>query len=276
MSDPTVPAVAAPEPTTSTTDWRSGIPEDIRGEKFFESFKDVGGLAKTALEGQRMIGAGLTKLPGKDAKPEDIATWKQSNWSKLAEAGLIELAPESADKYEITAPEGSTLQLDEKMSASFKKVAHELGLSQRQVAALAAWQAGQIGESQSALKESAKATEATLRKEWGAAYDRNLGLAQRTVVELGGQDALDVFERTGTGNHPAVLKLFAKVGALLAEDGAITTDTEGNVLSESDAKAKITAIKNDRNHPYFSREAPGHKDAVEEMRRLHELAYPTL
>lgn len=269
-------AAPTPDGSGNLQDWRSALPEELRGEKSLESFKDIGGLAKSFVESQRLIGGSITRLPGKDAKPEEVAAWKQSNLGKLAEAGLIDAPPASPDKYEFKPPASLGTMFDDTTRAGFAKVLHENGVSAKAAQAILDWYGNGYAQSRETLRATAKDTEALLRKEWGAAYDRNLGLAHRTVVELGGQDALNVIDTTGAGNHPAILKLFAKVGALLAEDGAITTDVDGDVPSESDAKAKIAAIKNDPKHPYHVREAAGHKEAVEEMRRLHELAYPTL
>jgi hypothetical protein len=287
MTDTQTPEGAPGAPAESAapaapTDWRSALPEELRAEKSLESFKgkdwsEVGPtIAKSFVEGQRLIGGSITRLPGKDAKPEEVTAWKQANLGKLAEAGLIDVAPASPDKYEFKVPTAIGTLMDDKTRTGFAKVLHENGVSSKAAQAILDWYGTSYGEGRAVIAAAARETEAQLKGEWGAAYDRNLGLAQRTVIELGGKAALDVFESTGLGNHPAILKMFARVGALLAEDGAITTDMDGGVPSESDAKTKLAAIKNDRAHAYWNREHPGHKDAVEEMRRLHELAFPVV
>jgi hypothetical protein len=79
---------------------------------------------------------------------------------------------------------------------------------------------------------------------------------------------------TGLGNHPELVKAWASVGALLAEDGYIDGQVAG-VPSADEAAAKITAIESDRTHAAWHPENPGYKAAQAELERLYKLRYGT-
>ena len=61
MSEEQVAEVSAPEMeqevAQSVEDWRSSIPEEIRGHKSLDHINDVGALAKSYVHAQSMIGA---------------------------------------------------------------------------------------------------------------------------------------------------------------------------------------------------------------------------
>jgi len=255
------------------TDWRAGLDESLRGEKVFETIKgkdwnEAGPLlAKGYLEGQRYAGQSI-KLPGKDAKPEEIAAVRD----KLVKHGLIEGPPESPDKYEITGDD----VVPAEAAKGFALEAHKLGLTQKQMAGVLDYYKRTLGEGQAELAQSRKQVEDELQKEWGpAGFKKNVTLARRAVLEVGGKELLEKLETTGLGNDPVLVKMFARVGALLAEEGSIAGDVPG-VPGAEDAKAEIARIQNDPNDLYHGRHAgkPGHDERVKYVRNLYKIAYP--
>jgi hypothetical protein len=80
---------------------------------------------------------------------------------------------------------------------------------------------------------------------------------------------MNILEATGLGNHPAFIKMFAKVGGVLAEDNPTFRDTVRS--SEGEAKASLAKIMTDMKHPYWNRDDAGHKAAVAEVTRLNEI-----
>lgn len=246
-------------------DWSKFIPQEYASEKLWEPLKGKGlpEVLKGYAESQKYIG-GAIRLPGPDAKPEE--------WDKFyAKLGR----PEAPDKYEAKLPEVHGLGVDEEQLKTSLARLHKAGLTNAQVQAVFDIYGETVGKAQEILAKSAKEAEAELREVWGGAFDKNLALAKRTVREMGGESLLGFLESSGLANAPVFLRFLAKVGATLAEDGSISDEIEG-VDSSEDAMAKINAIRGDKNHPYWNRQHPGHEDAVREMERLHQIAFPTL
>lgn len=260
---------------TPPTSWRDSLPEDIRGEKVFDNFKgqswdEVGPtLAKGYAHAQRMVG-GSIRLPAKDAPPEEFAALR----TRLSEAGVIEAPPPAPDKYtaKINLPEGH--EADPGMTSRFYKVAHEHGLSDKQAQAMLDLYVEQAGAAKEKLGGSAAETMAELEKEYGGATQQYLRQAQRAVSDVGGKDLIDVLDRTGLGNHPALVKAFIRVGKMMAEDDPIFADTTSGGGETAQAEiAKILANPDDLYHAKF-KGRPGHEERVRYVTRLYEQAYP--
>lgn len=259
----------APDPAAAPgTDWRSSLPEDVRGDKSLESIKgkdwtEAGPtLVKNYINGQKMIG-GSIRIPGKDAKPEEIAAYRE----KLG-------VPATADKYDLKPPATLEKFFTGDLATSFRGMAHKAGYTSEQANALLEWYGSTVGVAQNTLAMSGKDAAAVLKTEWGGAYEKNLTLAQRAVREAGGTELLKYLDDTGLGNHPALVRAFARMGLLMAEDGSIPGDIVG-VPGPAEAQAKINAIMADPKDLYHGKFAgtPGHTERVAEVSRLYQLLY---
>lgn len=255
------PNEGTPPAKDTPTDWRTALPEDVRDLPEIKKYKNVGELAKGHVNQSKLVGNSI-RVPAEDAKPEE---W-DAFYAKLGR-------PESADKYEIQAPDDIKHLINEERIKAFREFAFKEGFSQKQVASLLKWQAGNIQADLAGMSHSYAETVKALKEEWGGAYDRNVGLAMRLVREQGGKDLMEYLDKTGLGNHPALVKFAAKVGNLLAEDGVISGDFEG-MAGPQQAKEQIAEIMGDKNHAYWNAADPGHKQALDRVKALHELAYP--
>ncbi len=272
---PAPEATPTPDPTPAPAgDWRAALPEDLRAEKMFENIKAKDAtealphLAKGYRDAQKLVGNSMGKIPGKDAKPEEIDAWKKANLPKLAEAGLIETRPEDPSGYNVKMiKNGERVEVDQTSLYAFNKLAFDMDLTQKQAQQMMDAYVAQ----QQQLGGNAKDTMEALTKEWGAGVHNQIKTAQRAVVQVGGQELIDILETTGMGNHPALIKAFAKVGAVLAEDDPVFGDTIRTGTSE--AKAARAKLMNDRNGPYWNRDDVGHKAAVEEVARLNQIIF---
>ena len=241
-------------------DARGWLPEEFRSDPAFEKFTDLGALAKGYRETVKFVGADkatLVRLPKDEA---DAAAWGEV-WSKLGR-------PEK--------PEGYTFDgLDDLPGLDgFRKVAHEAGLPAKQAGALAKWYADHQGEQREQMRTS---TERALREEWGAAYDERLHSAKKLVEQVGGKDMLEFVERSGFGNHPAVIKLFAKLAAQVAEPGALKGGGSGQQpgagnLAPAEATAEWERLQ--RDHEFMAKYIKGNGPEVEQSRRLFAMMYP--
>jgi hypothetical protein len=231
MSDVVDPGVEA----GAIADWKDSLPEDIRGEASLESIKDIGSLAKSYVSAQKMIGADKVVIPKDDAPPEE---WR-SVYQKLG-------MPENADGYEFKAQDdwGDTERANLKM---FQDKAHELGLSKAQANKLLDWNLEMGGKQaelvRAAQTEKMNAAVTQLETDWGkkdsATWNDKYGAA-RAAEEHFAKDIPELkaaLAETGAGDHPAVLRLFARLGEGLKEGGL----KGGARMAPEDAKAAYSS-----------------------------------
>lgn len=253
------------EKAPAPTDWKAGLPEEIRSHPSMSNFKSVEDLGKSWVNAQKLIGADKLVLPGKDAKPEEWATV----FDKLGR-------PKEAKEYAITEPENMPKELkDEEQREAFKAEAHKLGLLPDQVQGLYQWFVGQqmkiLEDMASEQQESQGAAEATLRKEWAKSYDSNINLAKKVFNQFGDKKDAAWFQEHG--NDPALLRLFAKVGKVMSDDNLIKGPV-GEALSPQEAQVEINKIMSDPKHPYNVKDHKEHDLAVQRVADLHTMAYP--
>lgn len=248
--------------------WRGSLSEDIRGEKSFDVFKgdkwdEVGPvMAKSFLDSQKMIGNSI-RIPGKDAKPEDWNTF----YNKLGR-------PEKPEGYAYKRPQfvSKDVQWDEGMEKEFINTAHQIGLNNDQVQKIIDWQGKYIEGRAVSAREQIKTTLGELKKEWGPDYESKLILGERAVRQIGGDRLVDVLERTGLGNNIDLVKAFAEIGNILAEDGLIDGRIDGR-QSPEDIEKQIQTMMLDKTHPLNDISHPNHNAAVEELTRLNQILF---
>ena len=255
------PAAAPPAPPT---DWRAGLPEELRAEKTLEGFKDIGSLAKSYVETKRFIGEKLPegvsgeevhaylrdaiRVPKPDAPAEEWA----AVFSKLGR-------PESPDKYAVkeqTFPPELGITVDPEGQKAFLGVAHAAGLTTAQVQKVLDWYGqytiGQVDGQVRQTGEARKTAEAALKQEWGSAYQRNTGLARATVATLFGRDPELAAAIEDAGNNVALVKGLVRIGEILHERGEIRGDevSAGRTVTEIQAEIdRIKATPNVENDP---------------------------
>jgi len=159
-----------------------------------------------------------------------------------------------------------------------------MGILPRQAQQLLDWFMGantkQLEIMGNASKEFAQKSEAALRKEWGAAYNQNIALAQAAFTHFakemgneGGPAITSLMEESGLGDHPLLLKFFSKVGEAIGED-TIAGKPKGMIMAPEQALAEIAKIQGDANGPYYKKDHPEHTFMVQKMADLFKMAYP--
>lgn len=160
--------------------------------------------------------------PAEDGKPEP-------NGDKPEPEAKAEIP----EKYEFTAPEGT--ELDSKAVELFEPVARELGLSNDQAQKLA----GLWPQLQEQMQQRQAESWGQQVEKWAAdtKADKEIGGEKLTVSVGHAQKALDTFaskefreflDSTGLGNHPEMVRAFAKVGKLMSEDSFVTGQGNGS------------------------------------------------
>jgi hypothetical protein len=268
---PGSPAPASGTPPPEAFDWKSHIPEDLRGEKVWEDVKDFPTLAKRFVDNHK-YNVGALKLPPANARPE---AWAEV-YNKLGR-------PESPEGYEITPPplpEGVTF--DETEAKGFYQHAHTLGLTTRQVQGVMEYYgdytARLLERSQHQTRSTAEHTLDGLRQEFGpVTFDRQLRTVEAFVRAEGDPELWSELEATGWGNHPQLTRLMMR----LAEDwkadqiaaGMKEEDFTG-MPSPQAAGEEAKKLMADMRGPYWQRNHPLHQETRDKVARLMEIAYP--
>ena len=264
------------------------LPEKFKALPNFRDIKSFDGLLDTFVNQQKLVGldkAKLAVLP-KDDNDNDAL----SNIYKALGR------PEKVDGYQIPkAAEGKEYSAgDLAFQKTILPILHEAGVTQRQLAAIvpkwneiqAAVGAAEAEKSKTAMAEANKA----LRTEFGAAYDTKVKTANDALAWFAndgpklGADLEAWLKSTGPdgqtiGNNPVVAKLFSYLGEQMKEDGLIGKSAggaQGEVKSPAEAKQEIAALQQDEKFKkaWLDKRTPGHAEAVAQMQRLREMAFP--
>src|SRR5262245_17903657 len=152
------------------------IPAEIRDHAFIKDAPDLPTLLKNAVETKNAYNTNIhnsIRIPGKDAKAEDVQKWWGETESKLAERGFLSLPAKSAEDYKLPEIEG--LKADDALVKSFvEEVALSQKLSPQQFQAIVGFQhkMNQEFAKQIMTKEAA---EAEFKAALGADYDNTMG-----------------------------------------------------------------------------------------------------
>lgn len=258
------------------SDFLKSIPEDLRADSAFKDIKDVASLAKSYVHAQRMIGYDKVAIPGEKATPEEVAAF----YTKLGR-------PEKPEGYGIKDPEG--VKINAELKTGFLAKAHELGLSTKQAQGLFGWynefggnfakqaEGQALASQENALKE--------LKSDFGAAFNERMGLASQAVDWAmanikGAENFKEFLDSSRLGDHPVMVRLFAKVGEMLSEDGQLkgagTTGGSNGAMTPGEAQARLAEFNAspEKMKAYQDSSHPNHKLVKEERARLYSFAYP--
>lgn len=173
-------------------------------------------------------GGGETLLTAETPKNEGQGgqTAKEDESDTAASSSKGEVANEKSGKaggsepYELTAPEG--YPMDAGALKAFTEHCRAAGFSKEQAEAQLAWMQGnyQRWQEQQAAQRKSWREELRADKEFGGdKYGISVTEAQQGLAEFDKDDKIKTMLReTGYGDHPDVIRIFARVGRALAED----------------------------------------------------------
>lgn len=259
-----------PAPSAQTASWRDQIPEDLRTHPTLRDIKDLGGLAKSYIHAQQMIG--VDKLP----KPKDDWTKEQYDqfYNNLGR-------PPTPDKYQVPEyklPEGFPKN-DEEVK-KFMGVFHEAGLTQKQAQAIMDnWMAHNVelfNKSNQAAMDNHKQEMEQLKKDFGLAYDERIKgaqLAVNMVADEGFKEWLNTATVNGVplGNSPQMIKFLSNIGTHILED-SIDGSGDGQLkMTPGQAQQELAQMKMDENFNkmLLNKQHPGHEEAVKKFRQIN-------
>lgn len=279
---PVTPAGGAPAPVPTAaapTVFADTLPEDIRTDAAFKDIKDLGSLAKSYLNAQKMLGVPKDQLLKLPTDPADAEGWK-AVYSRLG-------TPESHDKYVVKPPEGQAYSDGDKaFQSAILPVLHKANLTQQQLdVILPEWNAlaaNSVKAQKAATTAGLAEAETKLKGKWGAAYDENVTLVEDTIghfaneLKLGDDLHKNIMDLPPAA-RPALGDLFVHLGRQLREDGVIgRTPAGGGNKAPTEAAQEINSLTADKAFMkvYQDKRDPGHADAVKRMERLYQMAYP--
>lgn len=212
VAQPAATPVAAPAPQPAVP-WLPKADADAAGYIQTKGWAGPEDVLTSYRNLEKMVGAdraGRTVvLPAGD----DANEWGQV-YDKLGR-------PANAEGYKLPVPDGADPGFAKLASAKM----HELGLTAKQGAALAAWwneQAGTQSSAMAAAEEAALSAEhRALATDWGTGPDAQMRreLARRAAVTLGlDEGAIAAMEKVA--GYSKTMKALAKMGDMLREHGA--------------------------------------------------------
>jgi len=261
-AQPTTPvATPAAQPTSS---WKDSISEEYRADPSIEKFTEIDALAKSYINATKMIGQDKIVIPTKNSGQE---AWDEA-YAKLGR-------PESADKYALDV-KSDVVPFDETAIKSFAEQSHKLGLNNKQAQGILEFYKNNMeGSAQQAKIDTETAqsqAEQQLRQEWGRDFEGKVKQAGALAKANINPEVLDMTLSNGTrlGDHPEIIKGFAKIANMMSEDKIVSTESE-NVNTVADIETEISAITNDTDGPYWNKQHPDHDKVVQQVYTLREM-----
>jgi len=234
------PAATGGAPASAPSDWLSSVGD--AGLKSYitdtKQFKDVGMMADAYRNLEKLVGVPQDKLLRfPEALRDDKGVLTSEARAVFEKLG----APKEAKDYGLKLQEGG----DQKRLDSFTKVAHEIGLSPWQVEALnnmdSAYVKGLSDAQGQARADAFKADDASIRREWGAAYDQNRNLAAEGMKKMGWDNA-KVDKISSSLGHAETMKMLHALGSATGEASYVRGSAPDPIHTPATASARIQEL----------------------------------
>ncbi|ANS03790.1 putative capsid assembly protein [uncultured Mediterranean phage uvDeep-CGR2-KM24-C165] len=261
-SDTPVSPTTETQPAAKT--WKEAISEEFRNDPNIEKFTEIDALAKSYINATQMIGKDKVAVPNKNSTDDQ---WNEV-YDKLGR-------PESADKYSLNA-KSEVVPIDEQAIKQFAENAHQLGLNNKQAQGILEFYKNNMEGMAKQAKVDTETAQAQstqqLRQEWGREFDTNIKKAGALAKANMNPEILDMQLKDGMrlGDHPEIIKGFAKIAGMMSEDKIVSTESE-NVSSNTDVETEISDIMNNKDGPYWNRSHPDHDKVVQQVYTLREM-----
>ena len=238
------------DPNTGTEggNWRDGLPEGLRDSTALADFKDVGGLAKSFIDTQKMLG----ERPGMADLAAPVDTEGRSKiYAKLGR-------PDNPEGYKLGDGEGGK---------EFRLIAHKHNLTAEQAEGFfkEMTETGKSGRDKDASvfqeqrAEIERKSIESYKAKWGDDYDTNQAITRAAMEGAIPADELTELKELGLIHSPWLIDLMHKVGLSNKEDSMFGGESSGaggddlkTIQSKRmamDANAENVKIREDFMHP---------------------------
>lgn len=223
--------------------WDASLPDDLKASAAaLAKYPNPLELMRGHVNASKLIGQKTAlKAPAPDAKPEEVAKFNAQIREVLG-------VPAKAEEYKLTKPDNlpQGLSWDEAKVGDWQKFFHDANIPPAVADKIVAKQAAEIASQAEAgkgkLDQWVKSQEAELRKEWGADFDANLGLAAK-AASIAGFDLND----SELGNNAKFVKAMLTVSRLISPDKLVGGDKAATVM---DGAAQAEDIRRNPNNPW--------------------------
>lgn len=239
--------VKLPDGAFLATEWRNGLPEDIRENSALLKYENLEQGARAFIGAQHLMGKSPEQIMDRP-KAGDMEA-RRSAMTTLG--ALPALEDGKVGDFKLAAHTGAEnipewLGAGEPLGVGFLGKAHELGLMPDQAQSVYGWFVDTMmaTEKDQAAQDAvaAEGNARTLEAKWGTGkFDQNLAAANFAIDKLGGDDLRSAIDDANLGTNPLLLDAFQKVGFMLAEDASGgggepnfgTGDISGGLKSEA-------------------------------------------
>lgn len=201
---------------------------------------DVNKMAKSYLSLESLMGQGRLAVP----KDENDA----NAWGMYDKAFGV---PEAPDGYELTAPEGASLdEFKSLMKANHIPPTVAQKLLDAHLNEFTQYENIKKQEMEAAKNEA----ETQLKQEWGMKYNENMSTAAKFLEKMSGNKADYDYFLGKIGNDAKFIKLLARMGESVSEGslGGFEGQASGFTKTPTEAKAELDKILNDPNDAYWA------------------------
>lgn len=195
--------------------WVSGLTADLRENELVKAHAKPSDFVKAALAWKSKADGAIVK-PGEGATPEEVEAYHKA-------MGI----PAKAEEYQLAE--------NELLGKDFAKAQRELflkhGLTQDQAKALYEENVKQLQSGAEALKQANQTAraeaETALKKEFGESYTQKLSEARTALKRFAPADVISYLDKTGLGNNPGLIKMFAAIQAQIGGDSLLGGSNAG-------------------------------------------------
>lgn len=203
------------------------VPEEMRADKVFDTFDDVGGGLKMLGSLQTMIGKKGVIVPGEASPPSEWDTFFRATGR-----------PDTKDQYSMKVPDELAEHYDENLIAEARDIFFELGFDQKKIDRLWAFEEKRIRAGLTAFANK-KLEADNAFSEWSANNSDKLHWANRMISENCNDEAHKEAILEALNNNIAFAELLSNVSAKFKEHKIITETerptgmTPGEALTEA-------------------------------------------
>ncbi len=269
-SQPTNATLLGQNPTQSASmaDWKSGFDSDTQALVGAKGWKGPQDMAKSYMGLEKLVGGKNIVQPKEGASEQE---WN-SYYEKLGR-------PSKSDDYKLERSKDFQFY-DEKATSQYKQIAHKAGLTPKQAQIVHdefyAYENKIYAEQKAAQQDRTQEVGQNMRKEWGAAYDQNIKMAEAAATELF-KDNPELIEALHNTMGEGFYKMVYGYAKNTTDPRMVTGRDNANwAIAPDQALREIKRLQGDGefNKKWLNNQHPEHEYAKNEMTRLNRLAYP--
>jgi hypothetical protein len=254
--------------------WKESLDQSIQGEVMLDNLGDFHGLMKQFVHAQKNIGKDKIVLPNDKSTDND--------WDEFYRATG---RPDTPDKYNFVKDEAIAEHYDDAMLSKFMEGAHKVGLNQKHMDFLNAFENERIknglasvqAQKEKYLRELQEASDA----KWGTAKEQRIHLGNMFINENTeeGPDRellLEAMGNVGSELQIVISDVFASAAKkYIAEHVAIAGQMNAKTPKEAIAEAeKLRATEGYMDGTLKSKNLARYNEITQQIQALYKIAYP--